>query len=39
MRPELFADQRDPKSGAKAQGYEPGEAPDDLKRFVPSLLK
>ena len=35
--PELFADLRDPKSRAKAQGYEPGESPDDLKRLIGDL--
>jgi hypothetical protein len=35
--PELFADQRDPKSRAKAQGYEPGESPDELKRLIGDL--
>src|SRR5260370_15229869 len=30
--PEIFSDQRDPKSRSKAQGYEPGESPDDRKR-------
>jgi transposase len=35
--PELFADQRDPKSRAKAQGYEPDESPDDLKRLIGDL--
>lgn len=30
--PEVFTDKRDPKSRAKAQGYdEPSESPDDLK--------
>lgn len=33
----MFADQRDPKSRAKAQGYEPGESPDDLKRLIGDL--
>jgi transposase len=35
--PEVFADQRDPKSRARAQGYEPGESPDDLKRLIGDL--
>ena len=35
--PEVFADQRNPKSRAKAQGDEPGEAPDDLKRLIGDL--
>lgn len=30
--PEIFHDQRDPASRSKAQGYEPGESPDDLKK-------
>jgi hypothetical protein len=33
----VFADQRDPKIRAKAQGYEPGESPDELKRLVGDL--
>jgi transposase-like protein len=35
--PEIFADQRDPKSRSKAQGYEPGESPDDLKKLIGEL--
>ena len=35
--PEIFSDQRDPKSRSKAQGYEPGEAPDDLKKLIGEL--
>src|SRR5437762_5996687 len=34
---EIFADQRDPRSRSKAQGYEPGESPDDLKRLIGEL--
>src|SRR5713101_2876504 len=35
--PELFADQRDPKSRRKALGYDPGESPDDLKKLIGEL--
>src|SRR5258708_7039201 len=35
--PEMFDDQRDLKTRAKAQGYEPGESPDDLKRLIGEL--
>jgi transposase len=35
--PEIFRDQRDPKRRSKAQGYEPGESPDDLKRLIGEL--
>lgn len=35
--PELFADQRDSSNRAKAQGYEPGESPDDLKKLIGEL--
>ena len=35
--PELFADQRDPKSRRKALGYDPGETPDDLKKLIGEL--
>jgi transposase-like protein len=35
--PEMVADQRDPKSRAKAQGYEPGESPDELKGLIGDL--
>ena len=35
--PEVFADQRDPKGRSKAQGYEPGESPDELKKLIGEL--
>ena len=35
--PELFRDQRDPSSRSKAQGYEPGESPDELKKLIGEL--
>src|SRR5260370_37782099 len=35
--PEIFSDQRDLKSRSKAQGYEPGESPDDLKKLIGEL--
>ena len=34
---EIFRDQRDPVSRSKAQGYEPGESPDDLKKLIGEL--
>jgi len=33
----LFGDKRDPKAKAQAQGYAPGESPDDLKRIIGEL--
>ena len=33
----IFADKRDPKQKAQAQGYAPGEAPDDLKKLIGEL--
>jgi len=35
--PVLFADKRNPKAKAQAQGYPPGESPDDLKRMIGEL--
>jgi transposase len=35
--PEIFRDQRDPNNRSKAQGYEPGESPDDLKKLIGEL--
>jgi transposase len=35
--PEIFSDQRDPKNRSKAQGYDPGESPDDLKKLIGEL--
>jgi transposase-like protein len=32
-----FHDKRDPKQKAGSQGYEPGEAPDDLKKSIGEL--
>jgi putative transposase len=37
MRPELFADQRDPMRRRKALRYDPGESPDDLKKLIGDL--
>jgi len=34
---EIFRDQRDPTSRSKAQGYGPGESPDDLKKLIGEL--
>ncbi len=34
---EVFADQRAPANRAKAQGYEPGESPDELKKLIGEL--
>ena len=33
----VFHDKRDPKQKAYAQGYEPGESPDDLKKIIGEL--
>jgi transposase len=33
----IFHDQRDPKQKAAAQGYAPGESPDDLKKIIGNL--
>jgi transposase len=35
--PEIFRDQRDPASRSKAQGYEAGESPDELKKLIGEL--
>jgi transposase-like protein len=35
--PEIFSEQRDPTSRSKAQGEEPGEAPEDLKKLIGEL--
>jgi hypothetical protein len=35
--PEIFRDQCDAASRSKAQGYEPGESPDDLKKLIGEL--
>ena len=35
--PLLFGDKRNPKAKAQAQGYVPGESPDDLKRIIGDL--
>jgi transposase-like protein len=32
-----FIDKRNPKSKAEAQGYKPGESPDELKRIIGDL--
>jgi hypothetical protein len=33
----MFVDKRNPKQKAQAQGYAPGESPDDLKRLIGEL--
>ena len=33
----IFVDKRDPKQKAHAQGYAPGESPDDLKKLIGEL--
>jgi hypothetical protein len=33
----VFQDKRDPKQKGRAQGYEPGESPDDLKKLSGEL--
>jgi transposase len=35
---EVFVDKRNPKRKAQAQGYAPGESPDDLKKLIGELL-
>ena len=34
---DIFVDKRNPKHKAQAQGYAPGESPDDLKRIIGEL--
>ena len=34
---DVFQDNRDPKQKARAQGYEPGQSPDDLKKIIGEL--
>ena len=34
---EIFVDKRNPKQKAQAQGYVPGESPDDLKKIIGEL--
>jgi transposase len=34
---DLFVDKRNPKHKAQAQGYAPGESPDDLKKLIGEL--
>ncbi len=34
---EIFVDKRNPKKIAQAQGYAPGESPDDLKKVIGEL--
>jgi transposase len=33
----VFSDKRDPKQKAQAQGYAPGEAPDEVKKLIGEL--
>ena len=33
----VFVDKRNPKQKAKAQGYEPGQSPEDLKKIIGEL--
>jgi transposase len=35
--PDIFVDKRNPKQKAQAQGYAPGESPDDLKKIIGEL--
>lgn len=35
--PEVFADKRNPKTRGQAQGYAPGESPDELKKLIGDL--
>jgi transposase len=34
---DIFVDKRDPKQKAQAQGYAPGESPDELKKIIGEL--
>jgi len=34
---EVFVDKRNPRQKAQAQGYAPGESPDDLKKLIGDL--
>lgn len=34
---EIFSDKRNPKVKAKAEGFKPGESPDELKRLIGDL--
>ena len=34
---DIFVDKRNPRHKAQAQGYAPGESPDDLKRLIGEL--
>jgi transposase len=34
---EVFVDKRNPKTRAQAQGYAPGESPDELKKLIGDL--
>jgi transposase len=34
---DIFVDKRNPKQKAQAQGYAPGESPDELKRLIGEL--
>src|SRR5512135_407673 len=34
---EIFVDKRNPKQKAQAQGYAPGESPDELKKIIGEL--
>jgi hypothetical protein len=35
--PQVFADKRNPKTRAQAQGSAPGESPDELKKLIGDL--
>ena len=35
--PSVFADNRNPVSKARSQGFEPGQSPEDLKRIIGEL--
>lgn len=35
--PQVFVDKRNPKMRAQAQGYAPGESPDELKKLIGDL--
>lgn len=35
--PEIFTDQRNPGNRSRAQGFEPGQSPEDLKKMIGEL--
>jgi transposase len=35
--PDIFADRKNPSNRARAQGFEPGQSPEDLKKLIGEL--